>query len=414
MTLPKIPDNAVAERMLHCIGTSLSMSVSNVPDSVSTGPEVLLVDPSLFTPTYDRALSDGLAANGVHVSWAIRDTRAGEDEDDLSDYPEAMRFYPLSEGGRGPRGRLTKLLKGVEHWHGLRRLTKIARRFDVVHFQWTPLPLLDAAAMRRIRRTTPVVLTVHDVLPLNGADGVQVQGFRKLFDAADRLVVHTDRARRALTARGVPADRIEVIPHGPLALRCAPAVTETRPSGRWRIVLFGRLKPYKGVDLLIEALGRLETGQRERLEIVVAGEPSFPMEPLLARARELGLEEPTLRFVLKRLTDQEIADLLSNADCFVFPYRTIDASGVLYLVAGMGRWLIASPHGAFIDMLEDRPALGLLVDPEQVDALATALVDSIGRRPGHDGDVAIPSWDRIGRQTLDLYRGLIERRQASR
>jgi glycosyltransferase involved in cell wall biosynthesis len=118
--------------------------------------------------------------------------------------------------------------------------------------------------------------------------------------------------------------------------------------------------------------------------------------------------------VLKRLTDQEIADLLSNADCFVFPYRTIDASGVLYLVAGMGRWLIASPHGAFIDMLEDRPALGLLVDPEQVDALATALVDSIGRRPGHDGDVAIPSWDRIGRQTLDLYRGLIERRQASR
>ena len=378
-----------------------------IPAAAPHGARVLMVDPSLFTPTYDKALSDGLAANGATVSWVVRNTRAGEDEDDLKEYPQALRFYRLSEGGRGPRGRFTKLLKGMEHWYGLRQLARIASQYDVVHFQWTPLPVFDVAAMQRIRRTTPVVLTVHDVMPLNGASGVQVSGFDRLFDAADRLVVHTDRARSALVGRGVPADKIAVIAHGPLTLRCAPKKVANAPDGRWRIVLFGRLKPYKGVDLLVEALGGLSAAERDRLEVVVAGEPTIATEPILARAQALGLDERVLRFVFKRLTDQDMADLLTSADAFIFPYRTINASGVLFLVADMRKWLIASPLGAFTDMLEHRPDLGTLVDPEDARALGRAMVDSIGRVPAPTAATLVPSWEAIGAKTLELYRSII-------
>lgn len=371
---------------------------------------VLLADPSLFTPTYDKALSDGLAANGVQVAWALRGTRAGEDEDDLAGYPEAVRFYRFSESGRGNRTPFTKVLKGIEHWYGLRELAGLAHRYDVVHFQWTPLPILDVRAIERIRKTTPVVLTVHDVLPLNGASGVQVKGFDRLFEVADRLVVHTSRARNALMEKGVTPNKISVIAHGPLALRCAPKQASARSTGRWRIVLFGRLKPYKGVDLLVEALGRLSPEARSRIEVIVAGEPTMATEPLLARATSLGIDRSTLEFVFKRLTDIEMSDLLTSADAFIFPYRTIDASGVLFLVAGMHKWLIASPLGAFNDVLEGRPSLGVLVDPEDSDALARAMVDSIGRRPTAVAGDLVPSWQEIGAQTLELYRSLVPSR----
>ena len=375
---------------------------------------VLLVDPSLFTPTYDKALADGLVANGASVACAIRATRAGEDEDDLADYPEAYRFYRLSDHGRGPRGRLGKMLKGLEHWYGMRRLTGIARRFDVVHFQWTPIPLIDAAAIRRIRRTTPVVLTVHDITPLNGAkNGVQVRGFSDLYRSADRLVVHTQRARDALIERGAPKTAVTVVPHGPLVLRRTPRCDEStspRMSGRWRIVLFGRLKPYKGVDLLIEALGTLSPPDRDRLEVIVAGEPSIELDPILKRRRELGLTEQQLRFTFKRLTDQEMADLLFGADAFVFPYRTIDASGVLYLVSGLRKWIIASRHGAFLDLLDGNSQLGRLVDPEDAHALAEALIDSIGKKAPPATELTMPTWTAIGGHTLEIYRSLIPER----
>lgn len=376
--------------------------------------KALLVDPSLFTAPYDAALSAGLAAQGVAVTWARRALRAGEDED-LPLGEDDLLFYRWSDGPRrrtrGVLARAGKLIKGGEHLAGLRRLEQCAKRHDVVHFQWTPLPRLDAPAMRRIAAGRPVVLTVHDTEPFNGAgvSGLQRHGFDTVFDAAHHLIVHTERARETLVARGVDAGRIAVIPHGPLALRCTPRPAAAKCAGRWRVVLFGRLQTYKGIDVLIEALGRLASDVRERLEVVVAGEPFMPLEPLAARARELGLVAPTFQMWSGRLNDQAMADLLGSADAFVFPYRAIEASGVLFLVAGLRKWIIASDLGAFSDTLGMGGAnQGALVVPGDIDALAGALAESIGRVPDALGAAWAPDWSTIGAATRAVYEALLD------
>ncbi|WP_242138284.1 glycosyltransferase family 4 protein [Sphingomonas sp. TREG-RG-20F-R18-01] len=373
-------------------------------------PSVLLVDPSLFTAPYDAALSAGLTASGVQPSWATRGLRVQE-EDLLGATPTLPFFYPRTDGPNRRVGAGWRVVKGLEHVAGLRRLTREAGRFDVVHFQWAAVPMLDVRAVRRIRRERPVVLTVHDIQPFNGraVSAAQSRGYDATLAAFDRLIVHTEQGRAALLARGLAAARIHVVPHGILPLRAA-APEARADDGRWRVVLFGRLQAYKGVDVLVEALGLIDTRTRARLEVIVAGEAQLPVEPLLARARMLNLGAS---FTVRegRLSEDAMAALLRSADAFVFPYRTIDASGVLHLVADLDRWLIASDLGAFRTMIGDAPGAGELVPPTDAKALAAALVRSIGQRPQAPLATGLPDWAQIGAMTRAVYESALAERR---
>jgi glycosyltransferase involved in cell wall biosynthesis len=367
---------------------------------------VLQVDPSLFTAPYDAALSSGLVAQDVCPVWATRQLRDGE-EDLLAPYRTQRFFYPRTDGPSRRTGGVWKAVKGVEHLFGLRRITRLTQRrnggvrgIDLVHFQWAALPLLDARAIARMRREVPVVMTVHDIVPFNGrkVSALQRSGYDAVLKQADRLIVHTEEGRDALIARGFPAERVQIVPHGLLPL------LDVRPEprdDRWRVVLFGRLQAYKGMDLLIEALGRLDPATRARINVLVAGETMIDVVPLLKRAEELELENS---FTLRpgRLSEAGMAALLRSADAFVFPYRAIDASGVLHQVAHLGRWIIASDLGAFRAMLEGTRA-GVLVPPGDAGALADAIRSSIGRRPEEGPATGVPGWAEIGARTRAVY-----------
>ena len=371
---------------------------------------MLLVDPSLFTAPYDASLSRGLRAAGVAPVWAVRSLRDGEG-DAFAPADEVLRFfYPRTDGGCRRTDATAKLLKGVEHVAGLRRLTAEADRRQVaaVHLQWSVLPLLDAAAIRWLRRRRPVILTVHDVEPFNGkqVSFAQRRGFHTVLNTVDRLIVHTEAGRRSLAAIGVPDARIAVVPHG--LLDAGPAVRpmvapDRSTSDRWTVVQFGKIQAYKGIDVLVEALARVPAEMRQRLRVVVAGEALIPIEPLVTRAAALGLTD-VLEWRPGYLDDAAVEALLGEADAFVFPYRAIEASGVFLLVAGRGAWIVASALGAFAELIGTDGMAGELVAPGDADALATALAWSIHRRPARRIADAVPDWETIGARTAEVYR----------
>ncbi len=364
---------------------------------------VVLVDPGLMTAPYDAALSAGLMANRVTPIWATRALRVGEE--DLV-RGAIQLFYPWTDGPRRRFGRLWRMAKGVEHLLGLQALDRFvtAERPDIVHVQWSMLPRFDRAAVRRLRRICPVVMTLHDVQPFNGKAVHQLQraGFRQLWSAADHLIVHTGSGRDAVVAAGIPPDRVSVVPHGVLGVR-----RERRhrtSSRRWRIVQFGRIQSYKGVDVLVEALGLLEPAARDRLTVTVAGEAQIDMMPIRQRAVDLGLEG-TLHFQLGHCSRAAMDALLDDADAFVFPYRVIEASGMLYEVAPLGRWIIASRLGSFAELLGSDlgAAFGTLVPPGDPAALAAALTASVGQEPADDLSRLVPDWAAIGARTRAVY-----------
>ncbi len=364
---------------------------------------VLLVDPSMFTAPYDAALSGGLEALGINAQWATRQLRADE-ENEIGAARSLDFFYPLSDGPRRRQGGLWRLVKGIEHASGMKRLGGLVQtgRFDIIHFQWSVLPLIDARAIRRMRSICPVVLTVHDSTPFNGKQVSRLQrdGFGAVLSEVDRIIVHTPKGKATLVDAGVADDMISVIPHGILPGGESPA---RAPDGRWRVVLFGKLQDYKGIDVLIEALGQLAQDQRERLSVIVAGEPMSDMAHHIERARALGLGPELLEFRLHRHSATEMATVLGEADAFFFPYHPIEASGVLFPVAQLKKWVIASDLGAFSEMVGRDDCAGTLVAPGSAADLAGALSASIGRRPTRDLSANVPSWTSIASMTLRVY-----------
>ncbi|HEV8547850.1 MAG TPA: glycosyltransferase family 4 protein, partial [Polyangiaceae bacterium] len=289
----------------------------------------VLVDPSLFTAPYDAALTEGLLASGVEPRWAVRPIRQG-DRQLIEGCEVDAFFYRRVDELRGVPRALRAVVKGVAHAVGLLRLVGrvLRHRPHVVHFQWAVVPPLDALAMGALKRCCPVVLTVHDTVPFNGERPPWLfrLGLELPLRLADRVIVHTQSGRDRLLERGVPREKIAVIPHGPLELRALPSGPKPgeQRDARWTFVLFGELKHYKGLDVLIEALGQLPASLRAEARVIIAGRPLMDLAPLERRIAELHLDA-MVEIRPRRQTEEEMANLFAEANCFLFPYRQVDA-----------------------------------------------------------------------------------------
>src|ERR1700686_5351132 len=110
---------------------------------------------------------------------------------------------------------------------------------------------------------------------------------------------------------------MSVIPHGTLSLPggTRPGRTKTGQKAYTErtILAFGKIKPYKGTDLLIEAFALLPRELRSQARLRIVGEPYMPLEPLQARARELGIADRG-EWDARYVRDDEIGGILEGAD----------------------------------------------------------------------------------------------------
>jgi glycosyltransferase involved in cell wall biosynthesis len=391
---------------------------------------VHVVDPSAYTPPYDHALCSALARAGVEVELVTSHFAYGPVA-----APEGYRrrelFYRAALGAAGGRVRMAGKL--LQHVPDMLRYRRLARQADVVHFQWLPVQHLDAhllptarfargsAGKRggaparsergggRVGGHPALVLTAHDVLPREPRRG-QLAAQRRLYDRFDAVVVHSEHGRARLVEElGVEGDRVHVIPHGVfthLAQR-SPGVPPPAPpfqSEKPVVLMFGLMRPYKGIDVLLRAWrGAPPIADAE---LWIAGMPRMDISALQAGAPE------GVRFVPRFIGDDELPAYFERADLVVLPYLQADQSGVLFTALAFGKPLLLSDVGGFPEMQAtgaarvvaagDARALGralreLLADPEGRAAMATrACAAAEGRY----------SWDTVASAHLDLYEGL--------
>lgn len=365
----------------------------------------LLVDPSLFTQPYDAALTRGMLNSSVRPVWITRPLRIGESQEIPLEYVDAF-FYKHTDNKSHFPLKIRTILKGLSHLIGLIRLfyKAMSPRVDLVHFQWTVIPVLDAILMGLIRLFKPVILTVHDTTPFNGEriSFLQNLGFDLPIKFSNQLIVHTQSARESLIKRGVDSKKINVIPHGPLSLSVSiPIIPKSKRDRRWTFVLFGEIKPYKGFDFLVEAVANLPVELRKKCRCIVAGRPRMDIQPILNQIQSLGLND-VFDVRPQRLSEEEMALLFAQADSFIFPYRQIDASGVYFLVKGLKKWMIATRVGIFAEDMQDNLD-GHLVNPENIGGLVSAMKFAIQERPNKQQNDTASSWENIGLLTRKCY-----------
>ena len=369
------------------------------------GPlRVDIVDPSAYTPPYDHALSAALARAGATVR--LQTSRfAYAAAPAPQSYARIECFYRRGGGAAGSRRRFAAKL--AQHVPDMLRYGRAAAAAEVVHFQWLTIQPLDVHLLPRSR---PLVLTAHDVLPREPRRG-QLAAQRRLYERVDAVVVHSEHGRERLAdALGVDRGKLHVIAHGafehltrmPVPRPLAP---ELAAVDKPVVLFFGLLRPYKGIDVLLDAWRALAPDA----ELWIVGNPRMDVAGLRASA------PASVRWVPRFVADDELAAYFERADLVVLPYREIDQSGVLFTALAFGSPLLLSDVGGFGEVAAQGAAA--LVAPADATALAGeigALLADPARREtlaaaARRAAATTYSWDAIAQRHLELYRGLAAR-----
>jgi len=375
--------------------------------------KVQIVDPSAFTPPYDRALAAALARAGAEVELTTSRFLHGP-VPSTEGYRVEEAFYRRS-AARGLDAPARLPFKAAEHLADMLRFRRRAGDADVVHYQWLTVPSLD---VRLLPPQRPRVTTAHYILPPDPSRR-QVRTARRVFGAMDAVVAHSEHgAARLRDEVGIDAARVRVIPHGAFDYlaklsqeKPLPAELEG-PEGPV-ILSFGLLRPYKGIENLIEAYGRAVAEGVVGAELWIVGNPRMDAEPLRRQAEEVG---GRVRFVTRFVDDAEIPSIFRRADLVALPYLDAEHSGVLYTALAFGKPLLLTAVGGFPEVAATGAAR--LVPPGDTDSLTAALGELV-RDEAARAEIAAAatqaaagpySWEVSARRHLALYRDLLEAR----
>ena len=288
-------------------------------------------------------------------------------------------------------------------------VTRAIRAFSpaVLHIQeQQPRPLVGGWTMLSLRKSVPIVMTVHD--PVSHSGGPPTEGFfwktvMWLRRWASRLIVHGPRMQVALVEsdRNL-AERVDVVPHGVLG---EAGVDQVLPAGESATFLFfGRVEPYKGLRYLLDANDILRSrGHAPKLIIAGTGPDLETHRPRIA---DSGCVELIDRYV----PAPDVASLFRRSTAVVLPYTDASQSGVAATALANSRPLIATAVGDLPHIVV-HGRTGLIVPPCDGKSLADAmeilirdqgLRDRLAMGAGQYAKEKL-SWSRIAELTEATY-----------
>jgi glycosyltransferase involved in cell wall biosynthesis len=252
------------------------------------------------------------------------------------------------------------------------------RRFgpDAVAFQWWHpffAPSFGTIARLVARSGARPVFICHNVRP-HEATRIDDALLRYAYGAVDRFLVHADEERERLRALlgGRPA-HVEVAPHPVYDVfeASGESQSEARQALGLRaphqLLFFGYVRRYKGLDILLEALG----GADLDFELTVAGECYEDADAYRAQIERLGLTD-RVHFLDRYVSNEEVPRFFRAADVCVLPYRHATQSGIVQVAYALDTPVIVTRVGGIPEVVEDGVS-GLLVPPEDSGALSHAV-----------------------------------------
>ena len=324
---------------------------------------------------------------------------------------------------RGTHGARSRLRRGAAYIASLARLLRRVRRSrpDIVHWQFTELPIADWLTMRAIRALgIPQVYTAHELLPWSAARHHRWL-FSRLYRLVDAIVVHNEEQRAELLRRfNVDAAKVHVAALGDYALFATPQLPQ--PQARSGLALatdapvalfFGTIRPSKGLEVLLGAWARVARELPQAILLIV-GKPYKGLDPegLIGLIDQMGIES-SVRTRFEQVSPVETNEYYRAADVVVLPYHEIGSSGVLRYAYNSARPVIATSVGEHVARVLPGET-GHLVPPGNPEALAQVLIGALGDRGGleHMGErgqayaAANFRWLDSARQMLRIYHEL--------
>jgi len=307
-------------------------------------------------------LAHRLTAAGHHVtlqSWRAMYPRALYPGQPLADEPE-LPLFPDTH-------RALAWYRPDGWWRVGRRL---GREFDVLLLAvFTPVQVPAYLVMARAARAggCQVVALCHNVLP-HESRRLDEPLMRALLRQSDAIIVHSpEEAELAASLASTPVETAALPLHLPGGSeQSEPEDAHAQPP-RNRLLFFGIVRPYKGLDLLLQALA----DSKPEISLTVAGEIWAQRSELLKLVTDLQLCD-RVTFTDGYVTATDVPAYFATADALVLPYRSGTASQNALIALRFGIPVVASRAGAIAAAVEDG-VNGILCAPGDVADLTRAI-----------------------------------------
>jgi glycosyltransferase involved in cell wall biosynthesis len=382
----------------------------------------------------------------VHVATQVRNREAilrtgwreGVEFTAIDNESSARALWKASElvrGGSGKGWTTVTALSAIPYYHFeylvWQRFRKdlLAGKFDIVH-RLTPLsPTTPSLLASRCRRAgVPFVLG-----PLNGGvpwpkefrdaqhqerewlayvrDAYKLlPAYRSTRDDAAAIVVGSQATYAQLSARY--RDRAVYLPENAVDPARFPCVERPSPRKPLRVIFVGRLVPYKGADILIEAMAPLLSQSRLELEVVGDGPEMPKLRRLLG---ELGLQDRVR--LAGWVPHTELHEKMAQADIFAFPSVREFGGGAVLEAMAMGLVPVVADYAGPRELVSDET--GIRVRMGRRDELVAGfrraleqladrpdLVHTTGQR-ARQRVLELFTWDAKARQMREVYRWVL-------
>jgi glycosyltransferase involved in cell wall biosynthesis/GT2 family glycosyltransferase len=307
------------------------------------------------------------------------------------------------------------------------------RVFDGVDWYWIPTML---GALRLLRRQRPealllqwwtgavlhsylllalaarlqgarIIIEIHEIQDTGEAKMAPARSYvhrfgRWLMSMADAYVVHSEFDRVALAKSFAIAQRpVRVVRHGPFSHYGVADSTPLReaPEDVCNILFFGTIRPYKGLEDLVQAF-ELLAHDGERCWLTVVGETwedwTRPIE-LIEASEHRG----RITLVNRYVSDAEASRWFAGADVVALPYRRSSASGPLHMTMDAGLPVVVTDVGGLGEATRGYDG-AVLVPAADPDSLRGGLHEAIALRGRRFTDAS--SWA----DNADAVLGLLE------
>lgn len=289
----------------------------------------------------------------------------------------------------------------------------ILGRYDVFHAHWPELTIRGKSPMRRFMRRrymdvfllrarllrTPIVRHLHNVEPHESGDAAERRSLRR-FDRATDLYIRLNPTTLPPTNRPVVTAL-----HG--HYRDAYARHPFPEPETGRLLYFGIIRPYKGVDALATAFSAIDD---PALRLRIVGSPSVGQRPIIEAhcARDARITS-----MLRYVTDAELVDEVGRAEMVILPYQEMHNSGAILVAMSLGRPVLA-PRTPSNSALSDEVGSGWVLeyDGDLTPEVILAGLEEVRRgRRSAAPDLHERDWEFVGVIIEYAYRQAIARRR---
>ncbi len=416
----------------------IASPISEVPkekEKIPSGENLSLptaeITAGLLTGCQDRPYAFGLAM--ALVAKGVTLDVIGGDEVDSPEFHTTGKLKFLNMGGaQDQKASMTKkLLRLMNYYTQLIRYAAFSQA-KILHILWNnKFEYFDRTALMLYYKLVgkKVVLTAHNVNQArrDAHDSWMNRiTLRMQYWLCNGIFVHTQKMKDELLADFDVADRaVTVIRH---PINNAFPDTALTPSEAKRqlgiqeqektILFFGRIRPYKGLEYLLEAFEQIETDAKN-YRLIIAGEPKKGSEEYLEVIQQIiGRERNAGRIIsrIKFIPDEEMELYFKAGDVLVLPYKEIFQSGVLFLAYSYGLPVIATDVGSFREEIVEGQT-GYLCKPGDSADMAETIEKffesdlykglKVHRREIREYAQTHHSWDAVAGLTRNIYADLL-------